>query len=147
MVLCGIFLDNSEVLTKDFTITCSASSWDHVLQRMPCLWSLPGGRLLIFFSLLSYTSGRWKFLGQGPNPSCSCNLRHSSGNAGALTHCTGPGIKPAPLHRQHQILNPPCHSRNSSKPFVNFIINRYLKGWKLASPQIPGSFLFNSFFL
>ena len=35
-----------------------------------------------------------KFLGQGSDPSCSCNLRHSCGNAGSA-HCARPGIEPA----------------------------------------------------
>ena len=47
----------------------------------------------------------WKFLGQGSNLSHSCDLRHSCGNAGSLTHCTGPGIKPALLQGQCWVLN------------------------------------------
>ena len=38
----------------------------------------------IIFS--SCTHGIWKFLGQGLNPSRSCNLRHGCGNASSLTH-------------------------------------------------------------
>ena len=29
----------------------------------------------------------WKHLGQRSNLSCSCNLHHSCGNAGSITHC------------------------------------------------------------
>ena len=29
-----------------------------------------------------------KLLGQGLDPSCSCNLPHSCGNTGSLTHCS-----------------------------------------------------------
>ena len=38
---------------------------------------------LIFFWL---HHGTWKFLGQESNLSHSCDLRHSCGNAGSLTH-------------------------------------------------------------
>ena len=33
--------------------------------------------------------------GQGSDPSYSCNLSHSCGNAGSLTHCAGLGMEPA----------------------------------------------------
>ena len=42
-----------------------------------------------------------------------------SGNAGSLTHCSGPGMEPVPqqwlelLQWQHQMLNLLCHSGNS----------------------------------
>ena len=53
----------------------------------------------------------------GSNPSCGCDLHHSSSSsAGSLTHCTRLGIEPLPLQRQCQILNPIGHSRNS----INF---------------------------
>ena len=38
------------------------------------------------------THGIWKFLGQGSNPGCSCDLCHSCGNAISLTCCTRVGI-------------------------------------------------------
>ena len=34
-------------------------------------------------------------LGQGSDPSRSCNLSCSGGHARSLTHCAGPGIEPA----------------------------------------------------
>ena len=40
------------------------------------------------------------FWGQESDLSHSCNLSHSSGNAGSLTHCAGPGIKPRSQHYQ-----------------------------------------------
>ena len=40
--------------------------------------------------------GIWKFPDQGRNLSCTCDLCHSYGNAGSITHCVGLGIKPAP---------------------------------------------------
>ena len=53
----------------------------------------------------------------GSNPSCGCDLHHSSSSsAGSLPHCTRLGIEPLPLQRQCQILNPIGHSRNS----INF---------------------------
>ena len=39
-----------------------------------------------------------EFLGQGSDPSCSCDLRHNCSNPGPLTHCAGPGVKPMPWH-------------------------------------------------
>ena len=35
-----------------------------------------------------------------PDPSHICDLSHSCGNAGSLTHCAGPGIKPASQRSQ-----------------------------------------------
>ena len=37
--------------------------------------------------------GIWKFLGQGSNPRCICDLYHSYGNAGSLTSCAGQGLE------------------------------------------------------
>ena len=37
-----------------------------------------------------------EFPGQGSDPSCNCDLSRSCSNTvGSLTHCAGPGIKPA----------------------------------------------------
>ena len=36
-----------------------------------------------------------EFLGQGPDPSHSCDLSHSCSNARSLTHCARLGIEPA----------------------------------------------------
>ena len=49
------------------------------------------GSSTIFF--LFYLSV--EFSGQGSDPSCSCNLNHSCGKPGALTHCARLGIEPA----------------------------------------------------
>ena len=57
----------------------------------------------------------WKFPGKGSNPSHSCNLCHSCGNSASLTHWAQLGRKPAPPQKQHQVLNPLHHSRNSCK--------------------------------
>ena len=35
-----------------------------------------------------------EFPDQGSDPSCSCKLSHSCGNARSLTHCARPRIKP-----------------------------------------------------
>ena len=58
-----------------------------------------------FFFFFGHTCDMWKFPGQGLNPRSSCDLCHSCGNAGSLTHCAGPGIIPTPLQRQCWILN------------------------------------------
>lgn len=42
----------------------------------------------------------WKLPGQGLNPSFGCDLNHSCGHAGILTHCARLGIKPASPQRQ-----------------------------------------------
>ena len=53
---------------------------------------------------------------QGSDLSHSCNLSHCCGNAGSLTHCSGPGIK---LASQAPTTLPTllCHSRNSKNLF------------------------------
>ena len=51
------------------------------------------------------THSIWKFLGQGLNLSPSCNVCHSCGKAGSLTHCDGGRIEPMEPQRQCQILN------------------------------------------
>ena len=68
----------------------------------------------IFFFFFNYTHGTWKFLGQRPNLSHSCNPHCSS-----LTHLARLEIKPSPQHpaktlqRQYQILHSLHHSRSS----------------------------------
>ena len=49
------------------------------------------------FILFGHTCGIWKFLGQGSNSNCSCEVHHSC-----------------------RILNPLCHSRNSKKILFSF---------------------------
>ena len=56
------------------------------------------------FVCFCLTCGIWKFLGQGSNPSCSCNPCHSCGNSRFLTHCTRLRVEPAVPQRQCQIL-------------------------------------------
>lgn len=50
--------------------------------------------------------------GQGSNPNCRCDLHHNCGNAGSVTHCTGPEIKPLLPQRQCWIFNLMRHSEN-----------------------------------
>ena len=52
-----------------------------------------------FFFFNVYTHGIWKFLGQGLDPSCSCDLQCSCSNTSPLSHCAGPGMKVAPPQR------------------------------------------------
>ena len=57
-----------------------------------------------------------EFLGQGSDPSCSLDLSHSSGSAGSLSLCAGPGIEPASSTPKVPPV-PLCHSRNSSSSY------------------------------
>ena len=68
--------------------------------------SLGQNHLLIFFWWGGGSHSTWKFLGQGSDPRCSCNLCHSCSDARSLTHYAGPGIEPVLPLRQHCILNP-----------------------------------------
>ena len=83
-------------------------------------------------ALWSCTHGTWEFLGQGLNPSRSCNLHHSCGNL------TAPGWEPNPClcsdpGRCNQILNPLRHSRSSWSLF--FCIS------PSPSPRAPSGFM------
>lgn len=49
----------------------------------------------VFAFIFGHTYGIWKFLGRG-NLCHSCNLHHSCGNVGSLTHCAKVGIKSMP---------------------------------------------------
>ena len=71
---------------------------------------------IVLFSFLFFgcTHSTWKFPGQGSNPSHSSKLHQSYSNTRCLTSYAGPGIEPMPPQRQHQILHPLHHSRNSS---------------------------------
>lgn len=54
----------------------------------------------IFFFFVSFhglTHSILKLLGQGSNPSYSCNVCHSCGNTQSTHHCGGMGIEPAPM--------------------------------------------------
>ena len=62
----------------------------------------------------------WKFRGQGLNLSQSCDLYHSCGNSGPLTHCAGPGIKPAPPQRQARSL---AYCTTAGTPFFIFFVH------------------------
>ena len=71
----------------------------HVVKHTYGKYNTCGG--FFFFWLFPYIffvcfngciHGIWKFLGQELNPSHSCNLCHSCGNARSLTPCAGPGI-------------------------------------------------------
>ena len=64
------------------------------------------------------------------SPSHSCNLCHSCSNAGSLTHCTGPGIKPRTPQRQHGILNLLHHSRDyKDEQFYNRVVKPTLSNF------------------
>ena len=53
-------------------------------------------RILFFYG---HIHGIWKFLGQGLNLSCSCDLGHSYDNAGSFNPLHQIGIAPTTLRR------------------------------------------------
>lgn len=67
---------------------------------------------LIFSPLFWPTRGTRKFPA-GTECEQSFDLRHRSGNAGAVSHCAGPGIKPSNwcLHRDKPGREPPVPQR------------------------------------
>ena len=75
------------------------------------------------FPFNGHTCGLCKFLGQGSDWSCSCNLHHSHSNTPCLTHWATPGMEPI-SSQKHQVLNLLSHNGNSS-------FNILLKCWKL----------------
>ena len=77
----------------------------------------------ICFVFYGCTHSIWKFLDQGLNRSCSCNLCHSCHNNGSFNHCSWVGSNPCLCSNQSccsRILNPLYHSRNSC--FLSFLI-------------------------
>ena len=77
----------------------SVPSWAHdsILTLLPLqCWINYKHSMEFLFVFYGRTHGIWKFLDQGLNPSHSCDLCHSCGDAGSLTHCTRRRIKPAP---------------------------------------------------
>ena len=79
--------------------------WTHPCSKPQCSVPPP--------SIFGCTHNTWKFLGEGSNLSCICNLHHSCGNADSLIHCARPGIEPASPQRQARSLT---HSGKSSIP-------------------------------
>ena len=65
------------------------------------MWMTQAQQFKFFYS---HAHGKWKFLSQRSNPSCSCNLRHSCENARSLTHCARPEFEPVPPQRQSRSL-------------------------------------------
>ena len=64
-----------------------------------------------FFSFLS-TPQHLEFLGQGSDPSYSCDLHCIWSNTRSLTHCAGPGSNLSPSTAE-MLQIPLCHSGNS----------------------------------
>ena len=88
-------------------------------QELPCSYLFLNFLLKTFFvCLLAFLAALWHvaFLGQGSDPSISCNLCHNCGNTRFLTHCAGLGIEPVsqcsrdatdPIVPQWELLTPP----------------------------------------
>ena len=86
------------LMTSSLLLSIVRCPWKS--KRRERLVKAPGGKssegkrnlsfTLYFLATLQHT----EFLGQGSDPSCSCNLSHSCGNAGSLTHCARLEIEP-----------------------------------------------------
>ena len=74
--------------------------WAHTSQSCVCVsFSLCFFPLQICIYICILASlQHMEFPGQGSYPSCTCDLHHSCGNAGSLTHCARPGIDPVSQH-------------------------------------------------
>lgn len=77
--------------------SCSLCLWRNFPSSLPS--PLPSF-LPPFLPFYGCTCYIWKLPGQGLNPRCGCDLNHSCGHAGILTHCARLGIKPASPQRQ-----------------------------------------------
>ena len=73
---------------------------------------------IYFIFLFLVTPRHMEFLGQGVNPSLSCNLCHSGSNAGSLTHCAGLGLNHVPVAAETPWILL-CHGRNSYNPLFS----------------------------
>ena len=95
--------------------------------------------LYSFFFFFLAAPWHMEFLGQGSAPSCSCNLSHSCGNTGSLTHCIRPGIKPVSQCSQDTAnpIAPPRELKNTalrggeSLLFGEEILRRIMSFWLL----------------
>ena len=93
-------------------VTAVAQIWS-LAQELPHATSMAKKTYFLLFFFLSHACSIWNFPGQGSNPNCICDLHHSCGNAGPLTHCARLGIRPVSLQKHHWILDPLHHSGNS----------------------------------
>lgn len=107
-----------QYLHRHFPLTLRSVAFLRCLAFIIFLWMPPFGvasyRHPFVFCFVIHTRGLRRFLGQGSFLSRICDLHHSCGSVGSLTHCAGPGIKPATPQRQRRIFSPLAHSRNSS---------------------------------
>ena len=99
---CTLFLHSGTQLGGLITVLCYFFNHGEV-----CFLK----NIYIFF-FFGCTFGIWKFSGQRWILSYGCDLHHSCGNTGSLTHCAKLGIKLMLQQRHHQIHNPLCHSES-----------------------------------
>ena len=90
---------------------------------------------LILFYFLA-TLQHVEFLGQGSDDAWdgSCNLGGSCSNAGSLTHCARPGIKPV-SHRSRCIIDPAGPQQELSLLLIFFFFLR-LPLWHMEVPRL-----------
>ena len=90
MIIASVFLIISEFeslpvfCTFDFSYFCPILFFSYCVCVCMCVCVC-----VCVFSFWQHM----KFSGQGSDLSCSCNLSHSCGNTGFLTHCARPGIE------------------------------------------------------
>ena len=115
----------TKIKTETLRSRCIICLWKNYIATSQIPNTVYNHFFFFFFFFFGCTCGIWRFLGQGLNPSCMHDLRHSCGNSWFLIHCTRQGIKPVPqqqpklLQIQCQLLNPLWHSGSSYTAFYN----------------------------
>ena len=86
------------VVVLFYTLSSSVSEF-WIIHILVNIWSC----LSLFLSIFSFLAapGHMEFLRQETEPSHSCDLHCSCGNAGSLMHCVGPGIEPVSQHSRY----------------------------------------------
>ena len=101
--------DGQRMMGRGATLYSGEASVIYTLYIPSALWCLSDALQVNFFSPPSLPPTPWPFLAalwhmelpsQGWDLSQSLHLSLSCGNAGSLTHCAGPGIKPEPQRFQ-----------------------------------------------
>ena len=111
--------------------------------------------VLFIFSFDGHTCGIPRFLGQESNQSCSCQpapqpqqrqiwaasttYATACSNTRSLSYWVRPRIKPTSSQRQHRVLNPLSHNRNSLFVLLNSLFWSLISNMILDSKELRGS--------